>query len=88
MPPLEAMACGTAVLTTNYSSLPEVDGDAAAFVSEPWREEKVAEALKRLMSDAALRSHLAQSGIRRACLFSWEETGRRTLDLIEDTAHL
>jgi len=78
-PPLEAMACGTPVVTTNVSSLPEVVGDAALCVS-PDDVDALAAALRRLWQDAALRADLRARGLARAREFSWERTAQLTLD--------
>lgn len=78
LPPLEAMACGTPVLTSNVSSLPEVVGEAAVMV-DPRDESALAAALRRLLSDPAGRERLAAAGIARARNFSWERTARETV---------
>lgn len=78
LPPLEAMACGTPVITSNTSSLPEVVGDAALLV-DPYDVEAIAEAMARLLADAGLRQRLREAGLARARLFSWERTARETV---------
>ena len=78
LPPLEAMACGTPVITSNTSSLPEVVGDAALLV-DPYDVEAIAEALARLLEDKELRQRLREAGLARARLFSWERTARETI---------
>jgi len=78
-PPLEAMACGTPVVTTNVSSLPEVVGDVAMFLS-PDDVDGLAAALSRVWQDEALRADLRARGLARAGEFSWERTARLTLD--------
>jgi glycosyltransferase involved in cell wall biosynthesis len=75
LPPLEAMACGTPVLTSRISSLPEVVGDGALLV-DPYREEAIAEGLARLLDDDDLRHSLVQRGLARASAFSWERSVR------------
>jgi glycosyltransferase involved in cell wall biosynthesis len=90
LPPLEAMACGTPVLTSNVCSLPEVVGDAALLVN-PLEVDDIANGLKRLVQDASLRRGLKEKGLRRAKLFSWAETARRTvqaLQRIEPSTHV
>lgn len=72
---LEAMACGTPVVTSSTSSLPEVVGDAALFV-DPYQTATIADAIARLFSDDRLSKDLRQRGRVRAQLFSWEKTGR------------
>jgi alpha-1,3-rhamnosyl/mannosyltransferase len=80
LPPLEAMACGTPVLTSNVSSLPEVVGDAALFVN-PDDVDALATALARLWRDETLRADLRARGLAQARQFSWERTARLTLDV-------
>ncbi len=63
LPPLEAMACGTPVVTSNVSSLPEVTGDAALLV-DPYSAEAIADAMRRVLTDDALRSDLGARGPR------------------------
>ena len=83
MPPLEAMACGTPVLTSNVSSLPEVMGDAALFV-DPEDVSALASGLTRLWRDEALRADLRARGLVRAREFSWDRTARLMLDVYRD----
>ena len=75
LPPLEAMACGTPVLTSRLSSLPEVVGDAAVLI-DPYDVEDIACGLERLLSDKALRAALVEKGHARARSFSWERSVR------------
>jgi glycosyltransferase involved in cell wall biosynthesis len=79
MPPLEAMACGTPVVTSNTTSLPEVVGDAGLMVS-PSSADELAAAIVRLLDDADLRADLRERGLRRARAFSWHTSAARTLD--------
>jgi len=85
LPVLEAMACGTAVLTSDRSSLPEVAGDAALLV-DPRDEGAIAAGLARLLTDGALRERLAAAGPPRAAGFSWDRTAAGTLALLEGVA--
>ncbi|MBC7260731.1 MAG: glycosyltransferase family 4 protein, partial [Chloroflexi bacterium] len=78
LPPLEAIACGTPVVCSNTSSLPEVVGDAALMV-DPYDVEALAEAMHRVLSDTALREELRQKGLARAKMFTWERAARETL---------
>jgi glycosyltransferase involved in cell wall biosynthesis len=82
IPVLEAMACGTPVITSDRTSLPEVAGDAASIVS-PDNVEQLAQAIESLINDRDLRTRLAQAGKARARLFSWARTARSTLDVYE-----
>ena len=78
MPPLEAMACGTPVVTSNTSSLPEVVGDAGLMV-DPHSADALADALTRVLNDRELHADLAERGLRRATTFTWRTTAERTL---------
>ena len=82
LPPLEAMASGTAVLTGNRSSLPEVVGDAGLLV-DPYNETEIAEGIYRLVTDLGLRAEFRRRGLLRAKKFSWDETARRTWDVLQ-----
>ncbi len=75
LPPLEAMACGTPVVTSNVSSLPEVVGDAAVLV-DPYSVEEIAEGLRRVLGDDVLRADLSARGRVRAQMFSWERSAK------------
>ena len=77
MPVLEAMACGTPVVCSNTSSLPEVAGDAALHF-DPDNVESIIHALLRLLSDANLRAALRQRGFEQAAKFSWDRVAVET----------
>ena len=79
LPPLEAMACGTPVVCSNTSSLPEVVGDAALTV-DPTSEDALADALVAVGRDDGLREDLRRRGIERASRFSWERAARETAE--------
>ena len=85
LPVVEAMRCGTAVVTSDVSSLPEVAGDAALQVP-PDDEASLADALLRLAQDDSLRATLARRGIARGQEFSWARCARETLRVYEATA--
>src|SRR5262249_35870934 len=76
LPPLEAMASGTPVVTSNVSSLPEVAGDAAILV-DPYDPNAIADGIYRVLTDADLRKDLRRKGVARAGMFSWEQSVRR-----------
>ena len=78
--PLEAMACGTPVIVSNVSSLPEVVGDAALLVN-PEQDEEITVALWRVLTDAALREQLRRKGLQRAAAFSWQRAAELTMDV-------
>jgi len=73
LPVLEAMACGTPVVTSNVSSLPEVAGDAAVLLDDPLDAEALGWAMQRLSQDAGERERLASRGLERAKRFSLEK---------------
>lgn len=77
LPVVEAMACGTPVVTSNTSSLPEVAGEAALLV-DPASSEMLADALQAVLSDPALAQNLAAAGLAQAGRFSWQRTARET----------
>ncbi|MFM7907798.1 MAG: glycosyltransferase, partial [Microcystis sp.] len=77
LPVLEAMACGTPVITSNLSSLPEVTATAAILI-DPYRVESIADALKIIAQDRQLQSKLSYLGKKRANEFSWQKTGLAT----------
>jgi len=80
IPLLEAMVCGTPVLTSNVSSLPEVAGEAALLV-DPASVDEIADAMWRLLTDEALRADLRAKGLARASEFSWQRAAKQTLDV-------
>jgi len=77
LPPLEAMACGTPVVTSNTSSLPEVVGDAGIMV-DPMDVDALADSMQRVLTDDALHEKLRNMGITKAQEFSWEKTAHET----------
>lgn len=82
LPPLEAMACGTAVLTSTDTAMAEICGDAALLVN-PYDSEEMADGLCRLLADDDLRGLLEQRGRQRVCRFSWECAARETIAVYE-----
>jgi glycosyltransferase involved in cell wall biosynthesis len=83
LPPLEAMACGTPVVTGDNSSLPEVAGDAALMV-DPYDEQSLARALLEVVNDDSLRARLRERGIAQAGKFTWREAAEKTLRLYRE----
>lgn len=82
MPPLEAMSCGTPVVTSNSSSLPEVVGNAGLMVP-PTDADALAEAIMRLLDNEGLRREMRHRGLQQAQSFSWRTTAERTLAVYE-----
>lgn len=83
IPPLEAMACGTPVVSSNTSSLPEVVGDAALLFN-PYKIEEITQAMQKVLTDNDLRQNLIAKGFEQAKKFSWEKTARETLKVYEE----
>ncbi|AFY36952.1 glycosyl transferase group 1 [[Leptolyngbya] sp. PCC 7376] len=82
LPILEAMGCGTPVITSNLASMPEVAGDAAILV-DPYNTNEISDAMQAIATDSALRMNLSELGLARAKLFSWEKTGRETVEVLK-----
>lgn len=82
-PPLEAMACGTPVITSNCSSLPETVGSAAILV-DPNNPEKLAFEMERVLCDQSLRNNLIAKGIKHAFSHTWEKAAAKLLDVCAD----
>jgi glycosyltransferase involved in cell wall biosynthesis len=85
LPVLEAMACGTPVVTSDVSALPEIAGDAALLV-DPRDPEAIASAVTRILGDVDLRRDLAERGSSRAAGFTWEKTARSTAGVLHEAA--
>jgi glycosyltransferase involved in cell wall biosynthesis len=85
LPPLEAMACGTPVVTSNVSSLPEVVGDAAILVN-PENVFDIARGIREVLLDEPLRAELIRRGREQAARFSWERTARQVLEIYQEAA--
>jgi glycosyltransferase involved in cell wall biosynthesis len=83
LPPLEAMASGTPVVTSNVSSLPEVVGDAALLI-DPYEPEAIAHAMRRVLTEPALRDDLRAKGLARAREFSWDRSVRRVREIYDE----
>jgi glycosyltransferase involved in cell wall biosynthesis len=86
MPVLEAMACGTPVITSNLCSLPEVVGDAALRI-DPYSTDSIAEGIYKVLSDSRLYNELVSRGLERAKQFSWEKTAKETLNVYRELCH-
>jgi glycosyltransferase involved in cell wall biosynthesis len=87
LPVVEAMACGTPVITSNTSSLDEIAAGAAETV-DPYDVDALAAALVRLARDAAWRKELSERGLARARRFSWVRTAREMLTVYQRAAGL
>lgn len=82
LPVLEAMACGTPVITSNLASLPEVAGEAAILIN-PYNAAEIADAMNLIAQDGELRSQLRQAGFARVKQFSWQKTGQATVEVLQ-----
>ena len=87
MPLVEAMSCGTPVLTSDVSSMPEVVGDAGVLV-HPEDQEEIEQKIAELEANAGLREELSKRGLQRASLFSGERSARKLLDVWQNLARL
>lgn len=85
LPPLEAMACGTPVLSSSFSSLPEVV-EEAGLLFNPLKPEDICAKIETLYFDPALRQKLREKGLARARLFTWEKVARKILDTMKNEA--
>ena len=83
IPPLEAMACGTPVISSNTSSLPEVVGDAGILI-DPYNIKDLAGAIYKVLSDKNLQEKMKIEGLKRAKVFSWKKTAKKTLNVFTD----
>jgi glycosyltransferase involved in cell wall biosynthesis len=81
LPVLEAMACGTPVITSQRSSLPEVAGDAVLYV-DPYNSKEMTDAMLQLVTRTETRLHLRELGLARASQFSWAKTGLQTAEIL------
>jgi len=84
IPIIEAMRCGTPVITSNVTSMPEVAGDAALFVN-PFSIDSIAAAMLKIAEDENLRKELNTKGLERSKDFSWQKTADRLWDCVEKT---
>ena len=82
LPPVEAIACGTPVITSNTTSLPEAVGEAALTV-DPTSAEELAAAMEQLLDDPSLRQHLRKTGVEWASQLTWRRTAQRLLESLE-----
>ena len=82
LPPLEAMACGCPVITSNTSSLPEVVGDAAIMI-DPYDVDALAKAMTEILTNDRLREEMVKKGLAQARKFSWERTAEETLKVYQ-----
>ena len=83
LPPLEAMAAGTPVITSNVSSLPEVAGDAAILI-DPYVPDEIDDPRRRVLTEPELRDDLRSRGLARVQQFSWDRSVRRVREIYDE----
>lgn len=83
LPVLEAMSCGTPVITSNNSSIPEVAGDAAVLI-DPYNSEEIADAIIKVTEDTSLQKKLIQKGFKQIKRFSWEQSAKMHANLYKE----
>jgi len=82
IPMLEAMRCGTPVITSNTSSMPEVSGDAA-YIVDPFKPEEITKGIEEILSNEKLRNELVEKGLKQSEKFSWNNMAKKVLGLYE-----
>ena len=85
LPPLEAMACGCPVVTSNTSSLSEVVGEAGIMVN-PYDTPSLVQAMRRVLTDKELRDNMVKAGLEQSKKFSWEKTAELTMQVYKKVA--
>jgi glycosyltransferase involved in cell wall biosynthesis len=83
IPVLEAMACGTPVMTSNVTAMPEIAGGAAMLI-DPFNVNEMTDSMREILANESLRKDLSEKGQARAKSFSWLATARKTLDIYEE----
>lgn len=86
LPPLEAMACGCPVITSDISSLPEVCGDSAYYI-DPHDVNNIGNAIKKVLNDESLREKMIKRGLNQAKQFSWKKTAKETLAIYKEISN-
>ncbi len=87
LPPLEAMACGCPVITSNATSLPEVVGDAGIMV-DPYDTDNLAKAMRQVLTNDELRADMVRKGLEQSKQFSWEKAAEQTQEIYNKVAEL
>ena len=83
LPVIEAMSCGTPVVTSRVSSIPEVGGDAVSYIDDPFDDENLCKHMEEILSSPERQEDLAARGLTRAGTFTWERTASETLAILE-----
>lgn len=79
LPPLEAMRCGTPVIASKSSCIPEICGEASALYFDPYDPEDISNCIRKALLDETLRKELRECGLRHSLKFSWEKMAEQTL---------
>lgn len=79
-PPLEAMACGTPVIASKESCMPEILGDAAYYF-DPYKVDDITKAIEKIVTDTDLRKELTRKGLVQVKKYNWSETAKKTIDV-------
>ncbi|MBU4082415.1 glycosyltransferase family 4 protein [Patescibacteria group bacterium] len=82
LPVLEALACGTPVITSPVASIPEVAGEAAIYIQDNYDIAEISEAMREALTDKSARQELISRGLEQAQKFSWKKCARETLDAL------
>jgi glycosyltransferase involved in cell wall biosynthesis len=83
LPPLEAMACGTPVIISNISSLPEVGGDAAVYCN-PYDVEDIKEKIEIILNNEELQKQMIEKGVKRVNFFTWEKAAKEHIKIFKE----
>ncbi len=83
LPPLEAMACGTPVISSKESCMPEILGDAPLYF-DPYDEKSIEESIEKIACDEKLREYLINKGLERVKKYSWDKTAAQTLAVYKE----
>jgi glycosyltransferase involved in cell wall biosynthesis len=83
LPIIEAMACGTPVITTRHASIPEIAGDSALYCDDNDPKD-LAEKIGKIIQDGSFRDEYVQRGLARAKIFTWEKAGEKTLKVVSE----
>ena len=87
IPPLEAMACGTAVISSNAASLPEACGDAVTYI-DPEKPEDIADKIEYILNDVAMRNNMILKGLERVQRFTWERSAHEHKKIFDKVLNL
>lgn len=84
LPPLEAMRCGTPVVASKVSCIPEICGEASAIYFDPYDPEDISNSIRKVLLDESLQKDLRECGLKHSLKFSWEKMAQKTLEIYTD----